>query len=66
MRLNTIYGGKTWRSDCFDPRRQIGQFVEHQTRGIKAGNRDGGGGGGEGLGLNPGFVCHYITLLINK
>lgn len=46
-----------WWSDCFDGQRQIGQFEEHQTRGIKEGNRN---GGGAGLGLNPGLVCHYI------
>lgn len=34
-RLNIIYRGRMWWSDCFDRRWQIGQLVEHQTRGIK-------------------------------
>lgn len=42
-RLNIIYRGRMWWSDCFDRRCWIGQFVEHQTRGIKEGNRDEGG-----------------------
>lgn len=35
LNSNIIYRGRMWWSDCSDRRWQIGQLVEHQTRGIK-------------------------------
>lgn len=50
-------------TDCFDPQRQIGQFVEHQTRGIKAGNRDGGRGRGAGF---ESWFCVSLYYTVDK